>query len=81
VKTRKITLSLPVELVQQAEVYAAEHNTTLNTLVRELLEEKLSAQARAKAAAERLLQLSKEGRLLSPIDPSTIRREELYERK
>ena len=77
--TRNITFSLPADLVRQAKIYAAEHDTTVNALVRELLQEKVSAQTRAKAAAKRFLQLAAEGPY-SSVDPGTIRREELYER-
>jgi plasmid stability protein len=80
VAARNITFSLPAELVREAKIYAAQHDTTVNALVRELLEEKVSAESRAQAAVKRLLQLSKEGPL-SHVDPGTIRREELYERK
>jgi len=81
VANRNITFSLPAELVRQAKIYAAEHDTTVNAVVRELLEQKVSNNGRARAAAERILELSREKLLLSHVDPATIRREELYERK
>ena len=46
-ETRNITLSLPVALIRQAKVYAAQHDTTINTLVRELLQEALSREDKA----------------------------------
>jgi len=79
VTTRNVTFNLPVDLMRQAKVYAAEHDTTVNAVVRELLQEKVSAEARAKSAAERFLQLAERGPY-SPVDPSSIPREELYER-
>ena len=79
-KTRNITFNLPAELVRQAKVYAAQHDTSINSLVRELLEEKLNRENRARAAAERILQLVERGPY-SNVDPGSIRREELYERR
>ena len=79
VQNRNITFSLPEDLVREAKVYAAQHDTTMNALVRQLLEEKVSAEVRARAAAERFLELAEKGPY-STVDPGTIRREELYER-
>ena len=77
---RNITFSLPVDLVRQAKVYAAEHDTTINGLVRDLLQEMLTREGRARAAANRLLALAEQGPFFTT-DPSSIRREELYERR
>jgi len=80
VQTRNITFSLPADLIRQAKVYAAEHGTTLTTLVRELLQEALTREGRARAAADRLLALADQGPYFTA-DPGSIRREELYERR
>jgi plasmid stability protein len=77
---RNITFSLPADLVRQAKVYAAEHDTTINSLVRELLQEKLTREGRARAAADRLLALAERGPYFTT-DPGSIRREELHERR
>lgn len=77
---RNITFSLPTDLVRQAKVYAAEHDTTINSLVRELLQEALSREGRQRAAADRLLALADQGPYFST-DPASIRREELHERR
>jgi hypothetical protein len=61
-------------------MYAAGHDTTVNALVRELLDEALSREDRARAAAARILEIARRGRG-SDVDPGTIRREELYERR
>jgi len=79
VATRNITFNLPTDLVREAKVYAAQHDTTVNALVRELLEQKVTAETRAAAAVERFLELAERGPY-SSVDPGTIRREELYER-
>ena len=78
-QSRNITFSLPADLIKQAKIYAAEHDTTVNALVRALLEEKLSPEERARAAGKRLLEIAQNG-VSSPIDPGTIRREEIYDR-
>ena len=77
---RNVTFSLPADLVRQAKIFAAEHDTTVNALVRGLLQDKLTAEGRARAAAERVLQLA-ERCPSSAVDPGSIRREELYDRR
>ncbi|MCL5743077.1 MAG: ribbon-helix-helix protein, CopG family [Acidobacteria bacterium] len=76
---RNITLSLPVELIKKAKVHAAEHEMSMNALIRALLEEKLDEKDSAWRAAEWLIERSKRGPYFS-IDPSKISREELHER-
>jgi plasmid stability protein len=81
---RNITLSLPTDLIRQAKVYAAEHDTTVNALVRELLEEKLGVidekkLERIREAGRRILEIARKGPS-SPVDPGTISREEMHER-
>jgi plasmid stability protein len=80
VETRNITFSLPTDLVREAKIYAAEHDTTINSLVRELLQEKLTREGRARAAADRLLALAEAGPYFTT-DPAAIAREELHERR
>lgn len=53
----------------------AEHDTTVNRLVRELLQEALSRDSRARAAAERLLAVADRGPYFTA-DPGAISREE-----
>jgi plasmid stability protein len=77
--SRNITFNLPADLLQQAKVFAAQHDTTVNALVRELLQEKLSREQRTLAAADRLLALASEGPYFTA-EPSSFRREELHER-
>lgn len=80
VNTRNITFSLSDYLIRQAKIYAAEHDTTVNAIVRELLEEKLNREAKARAAAGRLLALADHGPYFTG-EPGAIRREDLYERR
>ncbi len=77
---RNITLNLPADLVRRAKVYAAERDTSVNAVVRELLEEKLDPNARAWAAAQRLLEIAARGPYFT-IDPRSISRDELHERR
>ncbi len=78
--TRNITFSLPADLIHQAKVFAAEHDTTINALVRDLLKQALTGEDRVRAAAARLLALAERGPY-SVVDPGSIRREELHERR
>jgi plasmid stability protein len=79
VDTRNITFSLPSDLIRNAKVYAAEHDTTINTLVRELLQDALERESRMQSAVNRLLVLADRGPYFMT-DPGSIPREELYER-
>ena len=79
VLSRNLTLNLPADLIRQAKIHAAEHDTTVNALVRELLQEALTRDGRARAAADRLLALADRGPYFTA-DPGSIRREELHER-
>jgi plasmid stability protein len=76
---RNITLNLPADLIRDAKVYAAQHDTTVNALVRELLKEKVSGEDRALAAAKRILKIARCGPN-STVDPRSYTREELHER-
>ena len=78
-ETRNITFHLPSALIRQAKAYAAAHDTSVNTLVRELLEQKLNSRDQTRDVVKRLLELAEQG-LQTNVDPGSIRREELYER-
>jgi hypothetical protein len=80
VANRNITLSLPVELIKKAKIHAAEHEMSMNALIKALLEEKLDDRDQARLAAEWLIERSKRGPYFS-VDPSKISREELHERR
>jgi plasmid stability protein len=79
VEKRNITLSLPVDLIRKAKIYAAEHDTSVNTLVLDLLQDALSREDRVDRAVARLLELAEAGPY-SAVDPGSIRREDLYDR-
>ncbi|MGI8745228.1 MAG: DUF6364 family protein [Bryobacteraceae bacterium] len=78
-KTRNLTLHLPADLIHKAKVYAAVNDTSINAVVKQLLEKAVSRQDRTRAAAARFLELARRGPN-SDVDPGSIRREEIYER-
>lgn len=77
---RNITLSLPVDLIRQAKVYAATHDTTINRLVSDLLMETVARDKQAQAGAKRLLELAKAGPYFTG-DLRKISRDEIHERR
>lgn len=77
---RNITFKLPTELLTKAKVYAAQHDTTVNSLVRELLEEKLSSNEEMRAAVDRILVIADQGPYFTA-DLSSIHRDEYHERR
>lgn len=77
---RNITFKLPSELLTKAKVYAAQHDTTVNSMVRELLEEKLSSTDKMQAAVDRILAFADKGPYFTA-DLSSIDRDEYHERR
>ena len=80
VSNRNITLSLPTDLIRKVKIHAAEHDTTVNAFVKELLQEAMSRGGRTREAADRLLALADQG-LSFKADLQSLRREEIYERR
>ena len=78
-QARNLTLHLPADLIRRTKVYAAQRDTSINQLVRELLEETVSDHGRIREAGARILEIAENGPY-SPVDPGTIRRDDLYER-
>ena len=79
-ESRNITITLPAELVRAARIFAAERDTTLNALLRDMLQDRLSKEGRMRAAVERMLEVAEHGPW-SHVDLRSFRREELYERR
>jgi len=79
VAARNITFKLPADLLKKAKVYAAQHDTTVNSLVRELLEEKLSSDEKIRAAARRILAIAAGGPYFSA-DLRSFTRDSYHER-
>lgn len=80
VTSRNITLNLPADLLRKAKVHAAEHDTTINSFVRDLLQLALSRDTAAETAVERLIDLADQGPWFTA-DPGSIAREDLHERR
>jgi plasmid stability protein len=78
-KTKNLTLHLPADLIRRAKVYAAQNDTTINSVVRELLEQRVSREDRMRLAADRILSIADQGPLTSE-DPGRISRDAIYER-
>ena len=77
---KNLTLSLPPELIKKAKVYAAQNDTTINTLVRTLLEEKVTGDSKARAAGRRILEIAAEGPYHFTA-PGPLSKEEMHERR
>jgi plasmid stability protein len=75
-----LTLNLPEELIKKAKVYAAQHDTSVNALMKQLLQERLDQEDPYKAAGRRFLEIVSRGPFVD-IDPGTIKREDLYDRR
>ncbi len=76
---RNITLSLPSDLIRQAKVYAAQHDSSINAMVKDFLEQTVTSEARIRAAGAVILEIAEKGPFTS-VDPGSIRREDIYER-
>ena len=77
---RNITLSLRADLIRQAKVYAAAHDTTINRLVRDMLAETLARDTRAQPAVKRMIELAEQGPYFTA-DLRKISRDEIHERR
>ena len=75
---RNITLSVDDKVLIAVRRHAAEHNSTVNALVREYLTNLAEYGDRAKRARARLRQLSKQSQ--GRLGPKTWSRDELHDR-
>ena len=75
---KNITLSVDEDVLAAVRRHAAEHNATVNSLVRDYLTNLAAHQDRAKHARARLRQLTKESR--GRLGKKTWSREDLHDR-
>ena len=76
--TKNITLSVDEQVLSAVRRYAAEHDATVNSLVRDYLTEIAGREDRAAKARKRIRALSKKSP--AQIGKRTWRRDELHER-
>jgi plasmid stability protein len=79
-QVKNLTLRLPADLIRKSKVYAAQRDTSINTIVKELLEQVVSGEDKVRAAGARILAIARRGPG-SRVDPGLITREEMHERR
>lgn len=78
---KNITLAIDEKLLKEVRKYAAEHDTTVNAIVREKLAEVVAPNKRVQDAIERIERMRKiadEGGMT--VGPITWTRDDIYER-
>ena len=75
---RNLTLNLPVELIRQAKVQAAERNMSLNAWIQEAIDHTMLFRRDRITAGEKFLNASSKG--LFKLPRKRLRREDLYDR-
>ena len=75
---KNITLSIDEDLLRRVRKYAAEHNTSVNAIVRDKLAELVAPKKRIEDALTRLQKLADEGGM--EVGPVTWTRDDVYER-
>ena len=75
---KNITLAIDENVLADARRYAVEHDTTVNALVRQYLEQIAHGNARARQAMRELREMS--DRSAAEIGPITWTRDDLHER-
>ncbi|HRQ41385.1 MAG TPA: CopG family transcriptional regulator [Chloroflexota bacterium] len=77
---QNVTLSLPKETLRKAKLLAVERNTSLSSLLVEIIEEIVAKADAYEIAKERQLALMKQGFNLGTEGKATWTRDELHER-
>ncbi len=75
---KNITLAIDEKLLKEVRKYAAEHDTSVNAIVREKLAEVVAPKKRMADALKRMKKIAKEGGM--EVGPITWKREDIYER-
>jgi predicted transcriptional regulator len=75
---KNITLAIDDDLLRQVRKYAAEHDTTVNAIVREKLAEVIAPKKRVADALKRMEAIADEAGM--EVGPITWTRDDVYER-
>ena len=75
---KNITLAIDEKLLKEVRKYAAEHDTSVNAIVRGKLAEVVAPKKRMADALKRMRKIADEGGM--EVGPITWKREDLYER-
>jgi hypothetical protein len=75
---RNLTLNLPVELIRQAKVQAAERNMSLNAWIQEAIDHTMLFRSRYIASGEKILEAAERRVLKMP--KKKLTRDQLHER-
>lgn len=75
---KNITLTVDEKVLAAARRYAAEHNSSVNAMVREFLTDIADREDRAAKARSRIKQLSRKSK--ARVGSKTCKRDELHER-
>ncbi len=75
-----VTLAMPADLVADSRRYAAEHGTTLNALIRDLLHWRVAPKTESDRAADALVAFCRKQKATLPRD-YRFDRDELHDRR
>ena len=75
---KNITLAIDEKLLKEVRKYAAEHDTSVNAIVREKLAEVVAPKKRIADAIKRMEEIADEGGMT--VGPITWTRDDLYDR-
>ena len=75
---KNVTIALDESLLREARRIAAERGTTLNAMIRKILEELTERESRAAKARRRIVELCREAQ--AEVGPRTWSRDEIHER-
>jgi plasmid stability protein len=75
---KNITLAIDEKLLKEVRKYAAEHDTSVNAIVREKLAEVVAPKKRMADALKRMRKIADEGGM--EVGPITWKRDDIYDR-
>lgn len=75
-KKHSLTITVDAETLKQARVYAARHDTSVNDLLRDYLQDLASQEGRNKDALRQLVEVMSAG--IPGLRPEPVKRDDLY---